>query len=56
VGGADPLGLSPKVTGRCRPSLAIVQMGTDAEQKRSKRIGFLAEIEQPDSDQNAYHG
>jgi hypothetical protein len=44
------------VTGRCRPPLAVVQKSTDAEQKRRKRISFLAEIEEPDSDQNAYHG
>jgi len=43
------------VTGRCRPLQAVVQKGTDAEQKRRKRISFLAEIEEPDSDQNAYH-
>ena len=43
------------VTGRCRPP-AVVQKSTDAEQKRRKRISFLAEIEEPDSDQNAYHG
>jgi hypothetical protein len=44
------------VTGRCRPPLAVVQKSTDAEQKRRKRISFLAEIEEPDSDQNAYSG
>ena len=43
-------------TGRCRPPLAVVQKSTDAEQKRRKRISFLAEIEEPYSDQNAYHG
>ena len=42
-------------TGCCRPPLAIVQKGADAEQKRRKRISFLAEIEEPDSDQNAYY-
>jgi hypothetical protein len=36
--------------------LAVVQKSTYAEQKRRKRISFLAEIEEPDSDQNAYHG
>ena len=39
-----------------RPPLAVVQKSTDAEQKRRKRVSFLAEIEEPDSDQNAYHG
>ena len=43
------------MTGRCRPLLAVVQKGTDAEQKRRKRISFLAEIEEPDSAKNAYH-
>jgi hypothetical protein len=40
----------------CRPPLAVVQKRTYAEQKRRKRISFLAEIEEPDSYQNAYHG
>ena len=40
----------------CRPPLAVVQKSTYAEQKRRKRIGFLANIEEPDSDQNDYHG
>jgi hypothetical protein len=44
------------VTGGCRPPLAVVQKGTDADQKRRQRVSFLAEIEEPDSDQNAYHG
>jgi hypothetical protein len=35
--------------------LAVVQNSTDAEQKRGKPIGFLAEIEEPDSAENAYH-
>jgi hypothetical protein len=43
------------VPGRCRPPLAVVQKGTDAEQKHGKRIRFPAEIEEPYSDQNAYH-
>jgi hypothetical protein len=42
--------------GRRRPPLAVVQKSTYAEQKRCKRISFRAEIEEPDSDQNAYHG
>jgi len=41
--------------GRCRPLLAGVHKSTDAEQKGRKRISFLADIEEPDSDQNAYH-
>src|SRR5262245_65938875 len=41
--------------GRCRPLQAIIQKGTDAEQKGRKPISFLADIEEPDSDQNAYH-
>ena len=35
--------------------MALVQKSTDAEQKRGKRIGFLGEIEEPDSAENAYH-
>ena len=59
LGGASP-GRPPwpkcqLMTGRCRPP-AVVQKSTDAEQKRRKRISFLAEIEESDSDQNAYHG
>jgi hypothetical protein len=55
VGVADPLGLSPRVTGRCRPPFAVIQKSSDAEQERRKRISFLAEIEESDSEQNAYH-
>jgi hypothetical protein len=41
-----------------RSILAVIQKRTDAEQKRCKRISFLAEIEEPDSAENAYreHG
>jgi hypothetical protein len=42
-------------SGERRPLLAVVQKSTDAEQKRGKHIGFLAEIEEPDSAENAYH-
>jgi len=44
------------VTGRCRLSLAVVQKGTDAEQECRQRVSLPAEIEEPDSDQNAYCG
>jgi len=35
--------------------LAGIHTSTDAEQKSRKRISFLADIEEPDSDQNTYH-
>jgi hypothetical protein len=35
--------------------LAVVEKNTDAEQKGRKRISCLADVEEPDSDQNAYH-
>jgi hypothetical protein len=38
----------------CRPLLAVVQKSSDAEQQPCKRISFLAEIEEPDSAENAY--
>jgi hypothetical protein len=33
---------------------AVIQEGTDTEQKRCKCVSFLAEIEKPDAGQNAY--
>jgi len=35
--------------------LAVIEESTDAKQNGRKRISFLAEIEEPDSDQNAYY-
>jgi hypothetical protein len=35
--------------------LAAVEKHTDAEQKGRKRISCLADVEEPDSDQNADH-
>jgi hypothetical protein len=35
--------------------LAVIEESTDAKQNGRKRISFLAEIEEPDSDQDAYH-
>jgi hypothetical protein len=38
-----------------RPLLAVVQKSTDAEQERRECIGIPAEIEEPDSAENAYY-
>jgi hypothetical protein len=35
--------------------LAVIEESTDAEQNCRKRKSFPAEIEEPDSDQDAYH-